>query len=486
MPLSRFLFPKTQKDLAAFWLFLAMIALVYSGLLSFLVGGSRMPFLASLIQDTSFPKRVLVVHVDLGVLTWFAALPASLFHLWLSTREAKIGAWAPFVPACAVTGALLISSGIFMKNCEPFMVNYIPLMNHPAYQAGLLLFFSSVGMSLLEPALFKKLSANSTEKISFVREVEIPSHVSRALNSSRNGIRIGVCYYFLALMNFAFAYNKLDPQSFATASQYYEVLMWGAGHTLQMVNSVFAVVAWTLLAAYLLKDETLSKKFLDVIYAWLALPALLILGLGFYDPSSEYYRSTFTQIMRWGIFPPTLIFLIALIGQVAKSRLEKPFSNAVFINLLFSILLIVIGYIFGAFIRGSDLRVPGHYHASIGAVTLAYMALSLLFIEQKQRGLYWVGLIYGTGQIIFSSGMFVAGSFGMARKIYGVEQSITHPGQSIGFAIMAVGGAFAFAGGGTFACLAISRALKSFSGRPNTSRLPSHASYSCLLEKPRK
>jgi hypothetical protein len=115
------------------------------------------------------------------------------------------------------------------------------------------------------------------------------------------------------------------------------------------------------------------------------------------------------------------------------------------------------GLLFGALIRGSDLRIPGHYHATIGAVTLAYMALTLLllpaagggeaFAARRDRALGRVALLYGAGQLSFSAGLMVAGGYGLGRKTYGVEQLVRGPGQQAGLLLVALGGVLALAGG---------------------------------------
>jgi len=442
------LFPNDRRGLAGFWLYLAVYSLAFSGMLAILVGGARMPFIASLIHDTSFTKRVLIVHVDLGVLTWFAAIPATLFHFWISLHEQSISYFQRFMPILAVVGSLLVSAGLFMTGHEPLLVNYIPLIDHPVYHVGLLLIFVSVGLSFSDPPA-------------------VPEFALRALQSARLGIGVGALYYLLALISFVFAFNLLDRASFGgDSSHYFETLMWGPGHVLQLVNGVFAIVAWGLLSSYLFKDDVFSPRLYKLVFLWLLVPGAAIIFLNFFDPAQPFYRANYTRIMQWGIFPPSLVFLLALIRQCVRHKVTHIWRNAVFVNLFFSVLLILIGYVMGAFISGPDLRVPGHYHASIGAVTLAYMGLALLFIgkrinvngfqpPERRRALYMTSLVYGMGQIIFSSGLFVAGAFGMARKIYGVEQSVSHPGQSIGFAIMAVGGLFAFIGGGIFAVSAI-------------------------------
>lgn len=460
------MFPKDRRDLAGFWLFLAVSSLVFSGMLTLLVGGARMPLIAALIHDTSFTKRVLVVHVDLGVLTWFAAIPVALYHLWMSVHEKSIHFLQRVTPITAVTGTLLICGGLLLTDSPPLLVNYVPLIDHWIYRLGLALIFVSVGVSFFDPALFKCLRSRiSGTKVSFPGGPLIPTPVLNGFHSARFGLMTGAIYYFLALVSFGFAVYFLDRSSFQDdAARYFETLMWGPGHVLQMVNVVFAVVAWTLLASYLNKKEVITSGLLRVVFLWLSLPSVAILYLNFVSPADEFYRSTYTKIMQWGIFPPLLLFLGGLARTWPKGVFVR--GNAVYVNLVFSIVLILLGFILGAFINGPDLRIPGHYHASIGSVTLAYMGLAMLFMGKRnavgefeapenQRALYWTSWIYGIGQIVFSCGMFIGGIFGMARKTYGVDQSVNHPGQNVGFAIMAVGGLLAFAGGGTFAIFAI-------------------------------
>jgi hypothetical protein len=51
----------------------------------------------------------------------------------------------------------------------------------------------------------------------------------------------------------------------------------------------------------------------------------------------------------------------------------------------------------------------------------------------------------------FSTGLVLAGSYGLGRKTYGIEQHIGHAGQRIGLWVMATGGVLAFAGGAAWA-----------------------------------
>jgi hypothetical protein len=63
-----------QRTLARGWLWLAMAALIGSGLFSLLLVLSRTPGVNRWLPGVDFFRVALVVHVDLSVLVWFVAL----------------------------------------------------------------------------------------------------------------------------------------------------------------------------------------------------------------------------------------------------------------------------------------------------------------------------------------------------------------------------------------------------------------------------
>ena len=95
------------------------------------------------------------------------------------------------------------------------------------------------------------------------------------------------------------------------------------------------------------------------------------------------------------------------------------------------------GLVDGALIRGSDLRIPGHYHATIGSVTLAYMALTLLLLPRdggrdldphrtahRDRALTRVALLYGASA---SDGWRLAEAFRSAVAAQGFPGESNQP-----------------------------------------------------------
>ncbi len=75
-----------------------------------------------------------------------------------------------------------------------------------------------------------------------------------------------------------------------------------------------------------------------------------------------FSRSGFVLLMQWTLFPAVLLFLFLVLGPHFRSReagRQAP-SRAALWPLAASVALMLVGFLYGALIRGSDLRIPGH------------------------------------------------------------------------------------------------------------------------------
>jgi hypothetical protein len=115
-----------------------------------------------------------------------------------------------------------------------------------------------------------------------------------------------------------------------------------------------------------------------------------------------------------------------------------------------------LGFGLGAAIRGSSTMIPAHYHASVGAVTVAFMAAAYVLLPVFRlaippgwmtRAAVFQPALYGTGMLIFAGGFALAGAHGMGRKMYGAEQAGRGVAETIGLGLMGLGGFVAIAGG---------------------------------------
>jgi hypothetical protein len=458
---------RDRQALARHWLALAIGALAVSGALSLGVVLSRVPSVARHLTDTDLARRLLVVHVGLGVVVWFSALPVALFHLqrllvgpW--ARVSPVGALAPWL---STAGASALLSGLVPGLGTVHPVNYVPAVAHPLYVIGLGLFFTGVALSYLDrgaPSYGPRPPLPSARPSMLFW---LPEPVSATLATTGALVGLGVFYVLLALVALGSAFWRL-PNGVDQGTRL-EILMWGPGHLLQFANVAFVLVAWALLAAWATGRRSGGR--LRWVVLALVVPVLPIVVLLSRGPMWWFSRAGFVLLMQWALFPAVLVFLTFSLAphlMSGKGGSEAPSRDALW-PLSASIVLMLVGFLYGALIRGSDLRIPGHYHACIGAVTLAYMALALLLAGGTSRApgqsptLRRVAVLYGVGQLAFSTGLVLAGGHGLGRKTYGIEQHIGNAGQRIGLWVMAAGGMLAFAGGAVWAVATIRRLRRS-------------------------
>jgi heme/copper-type cytochrome/quinol oxidase subunit 1 len=138
--------------------------------------------------------------------------------------------------------------------------------------------------------------------------------------------------------------------------------------------------------------------------------------------------------------------------------------------------------VLGACIRSSTTLVPAHYHASLGAVTVAFMTAAFLasdrvcgrsrfFIPSSER--VWGAArrqlgVFGVGQTIFVLGFAIGGAYGLGRKTYAAEQHVRSAGEFAGLIVMGVGGLIAVIGGLWFLFLMLREIRRWWQPRPSS------------------
>jgi heme/copper-type cytochrome/quinol oxidase subunit 1 len=203
--------------------------------------------------------------------------------------------------------------------------------------------------------------------------------------------------------------------------------------------------------------------------AWSAVCALLVMsGLPgpllyvFHSVTDDQLRQSFTRLYWIGLpLPPVITGLAVLLSMI---RGPRNWRSPAFLGLFLSVLLFGLGGILGGFADGGDTRTPAHYHAVIGGVNLAFMALFFATLlpallkatdqRLRTRLQFW---FYGCGQALFSLGMFVAGSAGVGRKVAGAAQGLDSVVKVAGMTLTGIGGAVAVIGGVLFVWSALAR-----------------------------
>lgn len=422
------------------WFMLAAGSLVVAGFFAaFLIVG-RAPFFGFLTADPGFFKRCLVVHVNLSLVAWFYAFVAGLFRLVPSQGGGFLSRQGVWVSA---TGVILLIVAAGINGAEPVLSNYVPMIDHPMFAAGLVVFAFGVAMSFLDPRLLPAAT-------------QAPE--SATPHAAHIGLRAAAVAFVLALLTFAGSW--LSTSRTYAPQAYYEHLFWGGGHVLQFASVMAMVAVWILLLTPVLGRSPVSARLASFLFALLVLPLLAAPILAAQGPGSIWYRQGFTMLMQWGIFPIVTVFLglsVRALWQARKAgTLHKPLSDLRVVGFAASAALTVAGFVLGALIRGSNTMVPAHYHAAIGAVTAAFMAVTYVLLEPmglrlptpKTRSLARIQApLFAAGQLLFALGFGFAGAHGMGRKVYGAEQHIRTTAEYAGLTLMGVGGLVAMASG---------------------------------------
>lgn len=418
------------------WLLLALGSLAVAGGLALLLALSRTP----VVQDwlpwpwETFFRKALVAHVVFAFVVWYLAMLGGL------AAAARPGSRTSLLGlALATAGAFLLLVPTLTNQGEASLNNYVPVLVHPLFYAGLAAL--ALGVSL--PVLHLLLR---------------PPAWGGALVV---GVGSAGVLYLFALVCFGLAWMGLPAGSLV--ANYDEQLFWGGGHLLQFVHTALLLTAWQVLGEQAFGRAPLPST------AWRAVCILLVVaGLpgpilyAFFPVTSDALRQAFTSLYWIGLPVPPVIVGLAVLREIRHG--PRSWQSPAYLGLVLSVLLFVFGGILGLFATGGDTRTPAHYHAEIGGVNLAFMALFFAILlpvllrgGSNGRALRLQFWLYGGGQALFSLGMFIAGQAGVGRKVAGAAQGLDSVAKVSGMVLTGTGGAIAVAGGILFVWLALSR-----------------------------
>lgn len=430
-----------QRAMAAGWLTLAVAALIGSGLFSVLLVLARTPHVAALVPGVDFFHVALVVHVDLSVLVWFVSMAGLLWSFDSAPRALGLGWLALWVTAI---GTLMMAASAFVGVPRPVMSNYVPVLESPLFLYGLVVF--GVGFALLTLR-------------SFLARVRIGLALE-GHDALRFGLRAAAVSAAVALM--AMVWSLVEVPTSLEGKTYYELLFWGPGHVIQFTWTLLMLVAWTWLATLTGSPLPLSPRMVVMVYG-IGLASVFVAPLIYLNWTvlSVEHQKMMTWLMRFGgglaILPMVLALAAALARAPAATPADRPLRGA----LIASLLLFTIGGGIGFLIKGSDVRVPAHYHGSIVGVTLALMGLAyallprLGFRAPGGRLANWQPWLYGGGQLLHILGLVWSGGYGVQRKVAGAGQVLRSTQEVIGMGVMGIGGLIAILGGLAFILVVI-------------------------------
>lgn len=433
------------------WFILAVGSLILAGLFALLLVVGRLPWIAPWITDANFFKRCLIVHVNLSLLIWFGSFSAALFSLFPARSNRAFPSPGQLALPIAATGVGTIMLAAFLPNTQPILSNYIPFIDHRIFGLGIVLFLAALTIQYVQPRLWETNIRSSERPF-------LPAEAAPA-------VRVCALATLVAITTFAAAWAATSRE--LPAESYYELLVFGGGHVLQVAHVAAMAAVWLLLIRRLQDKPVVSARVSGILFGILLLPHMAAPLLTLRGTDATLYMHGSTQLMRWGIFPAISVLLILCLRRLFEARrcgrlTDGFWRDPRFIGFAFSAGMTVLGFVLGAMIRGSSTLIPAHYHASIGAVTVAFMSAAYLLLqpfgwriksERFQRLIPWQLVLFGGGQIIFALGFALGGVFGLDRKAYASEQHVASWGEHLGIAVMGVGGLLAMAGGILFLVL---------------------------------
>lgn len=421
------------------WLTLGLVSLVAAGVFSLLLVLARTPVIQGFIPFLDFFHIALVVHVTLSVLIWLLAMSAASWSL--STSNDK-PIWDRVSFSLAALGTATIIVCPFVGAGNPLMNNYVPILQHPLFYAGLVMFtvgiISHLVRSLLSrPRLGEKLSGTS------------------ALQA---GITLSTVMTGLAIL--AVFASWLGLPSEMDGRIYFEFLFWGGGHIVQFSYTLLMMIAWVVLATASDCRFELTPRLTLVFSIFLALPLITVPFLYLaHDITAVGHRISFTELMKYGGLS---CLPLGLAVAASLWRAEKPQGEALYLRaaLVSSLGLFVVGGILGFMIAGLDIVIPAHYHGATVGVTIAFMGLTyyllprLGFSALPERMATWQPYLYGGGQLLHIIGLAWSGGYGVQRKTAGAAQGLDGLGQTAGMGLMGLGGLISVIGGLLFLIVA--------------------------------
>ncbi len=432
------------------WALLPMVALGIAGLLALLIALLRVPGAENVLpwSGQAFFEKGLVAHVTFAFVIWYMGVHGALTVLvtaqTLGPDNSELTGAGILIGRTGLYGAgfslVLLLIPVLGDLGVPSPNNYIPVLVHPLYYAGLTLLAVSLALPILR--LLTILRAR--------RDVE-PVTL---------GVAAAGVIYLIALICILTAWIVRPGNLELEALN--DFVIWGGGHVLQFTNTVLMLCAFYLVTRITLGETPVSGR----VFSWMML--LMVAGAAVgpllyvtYEPGDPAQRLMFTELY-WYVLPlPTTVILAGIVALLVRRWHDVRAGAPEVTGMVVALALFAFGGMLGFFESSSDTRTPAHYHAALIAVTLSFMALyfalflPLLGLRTERRKLRtWMYCLLGGGQFLHSLSLFVAGALGVARKTAGPGQGLDSWQKIASLSVMGVGGLIAVIGGVIFVVLA--------------------------------
>jgi len=438
---------------AAAWLMLGLAALVGAGLFSVLLILARTPAIQEVIPLVDFFRVALVVHVNLSVLIWLLSM-AGVF--WSLASGFDWVRWDRMSYLLAAAGTAIVVISPFVGAADPLMNNYVPLLRHPVFYTGMILFAAGITSHLLRSLL----------------SIRGPAALLDGSSALHLGSALGGLITLVAIASLIASWAGI-PETM-DGEIYYEYLFWGNGHVLQFTHTMMMMIAWIVLAEASGCRFELTPRLALAFLLILALPVITVPFLYFaHDIVSPGHRLAFTELMKYGglsCLPLGLATLVSVMKAGRPGSQAPPEARYLRSALVASMTLFAVGGVLGFLISGLDIVIPAHYHGSTVGVTIAFMGTCYYLLPRLGFGAlparlaWWQPLLYGGGQLLHILGLAWTGGYGVQRKTAGLAQGVDRLGEVAGMGLMGLGGLISVIGGLLFLIVCY-RSIRSRPGR---------------------
>jgi heme/copper-type cytochrome/quinol oxidase subunit 1 len=398
---------EAQHRLAAGWLYVAVGFLLASGVYPLLLALARTTYE---MPWKDFFYTALVLHVDFTVLWWLLAI-AGVF--WSLNSTGKAIGWGWLSLALVIGGGVFTGIAPLTDAANPLTNNYVPMLENRVFIKGLIVFGGGVLLLVLRSlwALpYKKLCSSDGE------------------GALRFGVLMAAVATLIAILALIWTFIEIPVGS---GRSHYEMLFWAGGHVLQFAHTALMCVCWLWLAQACSTRLPNNAWLIIISFAIGAVPVLLVpWPFLTYEIGGPEFMRWFVWFMRDGNgIAPALIGLAVVWGIFGRSVRDNT-SHHLFAALVFSIMLFGLGGVLGLFIGESSTLITAHYHGSIVAVTMAFMAMTYYWLPAfgfATPNLKWARIqvyTYAFGQTMHIVGLAWGGGHGMKRKVIGTTQDI--------------------------------------------------------------
>jgi hypothetical protein len=431
----------TRRLLTA-WLSLALGSLVVAGIFAILVAFARTPAVELLGTRADLFRLALVSHVTFAFTVWFVTFASVLwiYAAWRAGYRLDAGmSWAAF--GVATVGSALMAVPAFTASGTPYLNDYIPVIDHPLFWAGLAGVLAGVALqavAYLDGWWRARLDPAATEPLE-----------ARALAVAALAMVLGVA-------TLALTWARLDAG--APAKLQLRALAWGAGHLFQFVHTAGMVAVWAIACAVALGSALPRDRARGPLSAFVPFMLAGAIAYAFWSPEELLTNRLVTWVTFSGLGAPSIALVLLAFAATLRARRRLPhglpWGSPLFGGLAVCLALFGIGGLMGVIGFNQDTRVPAHYHGMVGAVTLAYMGVTPGLLELTGRR-PWKPLLtrlqpylYGLGLLGLMLGMHWAGGRGAPRKAIGFGWADAQA--LLAMNLMGLGSLLAIAGGLAF------------------------------------